>query len=82
MFLPIIPCRFLNEPKQLNFLINENETIGPDGANVHGPDSVISMLAGLWKIIIPMKHHVQSMLITAAAKIKTNMCLDTLCGES
>ena len=40
----IFGVRSDGEPKQLNFLINENETIGPDGANVHGPDSVISML--------------------------------------
>lgn len=32
------------EPKQLNFLINEDETIGPDGTKVHGPDFVMSML--------------------------------------
>lgn len=30
--------------KQMNFLIIEDETIGPDGTKVHGPDSVISML--------------------------------------
>ncbi|XP_078328084.1 uncharacterized protein LOC144623518 [Crassostrea virginica] len=40
----IFGVRSDGEPKQLYFLINENETIGPDGANVHGPDSVISML--------------------------------------
>ena len=31
-------------PKQLNFLIDENETIGKDGASSHGPDAVISMI--------------------------------------
>uniref|UniRef100_A0A8W8N980 DUF7869 domain-containing protein n=1 Tax=Magallana gigas TaxID=29159 RepID=A0A8W8N980_MAGGI len=40
----IFGVRSDGEPKQLNFLINENETIGPDGTKVHGPDSVISML--------------------------------------
>ena len=32
------------EPKQLNFMIDENETIGQDGASTHGPDAVISMV--------------------------------------
>ena len=32
------------ERKQLNFLFDEHETIGPDGTRCHGPDSVISML--------------------------------------
>lgn len=40
----IFGVRSDGELKQLNFLINENETIGPDGTKVHGPDSVISML--------------------------------------
>jgi len=31
-------------PKQLNFLIDENETIGKDGASSYGPDAVISMI--------------------------------------
>ena len=31
-------------PKQLIFLIDENETIGKDGASSHGPDAVISMI--------------------------------------
>ena len=31
-------------PIQLNFLIDENETIGPDGTYSHGPNSVISMI--------------------------------------
>ncbi|KAJ8313354.1 hypothetical protein KUTeg_009140 [Tegillarca granosa] len=32
------------EPKKLNFLINEDETIGLDGSNIHAPDSVFSMV--------------------------------------
>ncbi|MES9881925.1 MAG: hypothetical protein ABW185_13685 [Sedimenticola sp.] len=31
-------------PTQLNFLINENETIGQDGTATHGPNAVISMV--------------------------------------
>ncbi|XP_060568543.1 uncharacterized protein LOC132727145 isoform X2 [Ruditapes philippinarum] len=31
-------------PKQLNFLIDENETVGEDGSKTHGPDAVISMV--------------------------------------
>ncbi|KAH3714846.1 hypothetical protein DPMN_057548 [Dreissena polymorpha] len=31
-------------PKQLNFLIDESETMGIDGTQTHGPNSVISML--------------------------------------
>ena len=31
-------------PKQLNFLIDESETIGPDGTATHGPNAVISMI--------------------------------------
>ena len=40
----IFGVRSDGEPKQLNFLINEDETIGPDGTSAHGPDSVISMV--------------------------------------
>lgn len=32
------------QPKQLNFLIDENQTIGYDGSSTHGPDAVISMI--------------------------------------
>ena len=31
-------------PKQLNFLIDENETIGRDGTQTSGPNSIISMI--------------------------------------
>ena len=31
-------------PKQINFLVDENETIGPDSSKSHGPNSVLSML--------------------------------------
>ena len=31
-------------PRQLNFLVDENETIGPDGTCTHGPNAVISMI--------------------------------------
>ena len=31
-------------PLQLNYLIDEHQSIGPDGANTHVPNSVISML--------------------------------------
>jgi hypothetical protein len=31
-------------PSQLNFLIDENETIGPDGSSTHGPNAVLSMI--------------------------------------
>ena len=31
-------------PKQINFLVDENETIGPDGSKSHCPNSVLSML--------------------------------------
>ena len=31
-------------PKQLNFLIDESETMGIDGTQTHGPNAVISML--------------------------------------
>lgn len=33
-------------PKQLNFLINEHETIGKDDTQTSGPNAVISMIAG------------------------------------
>jgi hypothetical protein len=29
---------------QYNFLVDENETIGPDGTQTHGPNAVISMV--------------------------------------
>ncbi|KAJ8317550.1 hypothetical protein KUTeg_005454, partial [Tegillarca granosa] len=42
-----VPFIFVS-PKDLHilikFLINEDETIGSDGLNIHGPDSVISMV--------------------------------------
>ena len=31
-------------PKQVNYLLDEAQTIGKNGKNVHGPNSVISML--------------------------------------
>ena len=31
-------------PKQVSYLVDENETIGKDGSKSHGPNSVISML--------------------------------------
>ncbi|KAH3858350.1 hypothetical protein DPMN_100973 [Dreissena polymorpha] len=31
-------------PRQLNFLIDEDQTIGMDGNTTHGPDAVLSML--------------------------------------
>ena len=31
-------------PEQLNFLVDENETIGKDGTLTHGPNSVLSMI--------------------------------------
>ncbi|XP_062575096.1 uncharacterized protein LOC134237029 [Saccostrea cucullata] len=31
-------------PRQYNYLINENETIGENGSKTHGPNAVISML--------------------------------------
>ena len=30
-------------PKKINLLVDENETIGPDGSKSHGPNSVLSM---------------------------------------
>lgn len=36
--------RIDGQPKQLHFLINENETIDKDGTQTHGPNAVISML--------------------------------------
>ena len=40
----IFGFRIDGTPKQLNFLINEDESIGQDGTCAHGPDSVISMI--------------------------------------
>ena len=31
-------------PNQMNFLVDENETIWKDGKQTHGPNAVISML--------------------------------------
>ena len=31
-------------PRQFNFLIDEDQTIGSDGKSCHGPDSVLSMV--------------------------------------
>jgi len=40
----IFGFRIDNVPIQLNFLVDENETIGKDGSNSHGPNAVISMV--------------------------------------
>ena len=40
----IFGVRIDGEPRQLNFLLDESETIGSDGSNTHGPNAVISML--------------------------------------
>ena len=40
----ILGFRIDNVPLQLNFLVDENETIGKDGSNSHGPNAVISMV--------------------------------------
>ena len=31
-------------PQQLNFLLDEQETMGQDGSKTHGPNAVISMV--------------------------------------
>eukprot|EP00117_Sycon_ciliatum_P000151 scpid70016/ scgid6334/ len=31
-------------PKQTNYLVDENQSIGPDGSKSHGPNAVVSML--------------------------------------
>jgi hypothetical protein len=36
--------RIDGHPRQLNFLIDEHETIGADGKEAHGPNAVISMV--------------------------------------
>ena len=36
--------RIDNVPLQLDFLVDENETIGKDGFNTHGPNAVKSMV--------------------------------------
>lgn len=40
----IFGVRFDGFPLQLNYLIDEDQTLGENGKNVHGPNSVISML--------------------------------------
>ncbi|KAJ8308706.1 hypothetical protein KUTeg_013580 [Tegillarca granosa] len=42
--IQIFGVRFDGFPLQLNYLIDEDQTVGEDGRNVHGPNSVISML--------------------------------------
>ena len=42
--IQIFGIRFDGSPKQLNFLIDEDETLGRDGKSTHGPDAVLSML--------------------------------------
>ncbi|KAH3694584.1 hypothetical protein DPMN_082024 [Dreissena polymorpha] len=36
--------RIDEQSRQLNFLIDENESIGADGTNAQGPNDVISMI--------------------------------------
>lgn len=40
----IFGMRIDGQSRQLNFLIDENESIGADGANAQGPNAVISMI--------------------------------------
>ncbi|XP_052274560.1 uncharacterized protein LOC127874348 [Dreissena polymorpha] len=40
----IFGVRIDSQRKQINFLVDEDKTIGQDGSQAHGPDSVISML--------------------------------------
>jgi len=42
--IQIFGYRINGIPKQLNFLFDENETIGKDGASSHWPEAVISMI--------------------------------------
>jgi len=42
--IQIFGVRLDAEPLQLNYLVDEHQTIGRDGKESHGPDSVISML--------------------------------------
>ncbi|XP_052797705.1 uncharacterized protein LOC128229867 [Mya arenaria] len=42
--ISIFGFRIDGDPHQLNFLIDENETLGKDGSKSHGPDAVISMI--------------------------------------
>ncbi|XP_052761270.1 uncharacterized protein LOC128203768 [Mya arenaria] len=42
--ISIFGFRIDGDPHQLNFLIDENETMGKDGSKSHGPDAVISMI--------------------------------------
>ena len=42
--IQIFGVRIDGQSRQYNFLIDENETIGTDGSNAHGPNAVISML--------------------------------------
>ncbi|XP_052265542.1 uncharacterized protein LOC127868025 isoform X2 [Dreissena polymorpha] len=40
----IFGVRIDGQRKHINFLVDEDQTIGQDGSQAHGPDSVISML--------------------------------------
>jgi hypothetical protein len=42
--IQIFGVRIDGIPRQLNCLIDEDQTLGKDGKNTHGPDAVISML--------------------------------------
>jgi len=42
--IQIFGFRIDGTPKQVNFLIDEDETMGTDGSKAHGPDAVISMV--------------------------------------
>ncbi|XP_060600079.1 uncharacterized protein LOC132753609 isoform X1 [Ruditapes philippinarum] len=42
--IQIFGVRLDGMPHQLNFLIDEDQTIGPDGKGTHGPDAVLSMV--------------------------------------
>ncbi|KAH3858423.1 hypothetical protein DPMN_101047 [Dreissena polymorpha] len=55
----IFGFRLDGEPRQLNFIIDENETIGQDGGDAQGPNAVISMID--WAI----ENHAQNPLTFA-----------------
>lgn len=65
-------------PKQVNYLIDESQTIGVDGKKSHGPNTVISLLDHFLKRMGKVKRNVFVMLTTVVGKTK---CYCLLCME-
>ena len=63
---------------KINYLITEDQSIGPNGTKTHWPNSVTSMLNHYFTV--KRKWNVIYIVIIVSGRIKTIMLWDTLRG--